>query len=767
MNKAFLSHSSAQKDFVHEVFSLLGKSRCIFDECCFENGKLIMDDIVRGMAQSDLFVLFISEDSLNSEWVQKEIVLADDFKNKHTIDAILPILIDPKINPAKDSRIPEWMRAYLMNPVRTANKAKDMIHNALRQLEYAKNPYFVARRKLFVGRYKEKEELELAINRFIDPHYSSIIMSGLDGIGRRTLLKKFLEEKCILNTTSEPICVQLGARSSIDNLIINFKEILNERILDSDFDDLLKSDLDAKTLMLKELIKQMSSQNIYIFIIDDGCIVRPTTEVSEWFIEALDIPELKDCFNVCLISKFRPSLGFSNKYDEFLSMSIGTLSDQETTTLFNGYCKALGLHSNSHYKDVISLLNGIPTQTYFAVELIERLGIDMALRNQDFITENGERPVISIINEVKHRGEDCFALLVLLGTLQTTSFSMITEIVGNEEFVSKELEFFYVAGIYSLVGGSKQYIEVHNSISDYIRRSRVDIKKEYLIKLNHVVEECLNLTNANKEFTDMSLLHHSIKTSILSGYTIPSKYYLPSFTLNAISELYNEQQYDQIVTLIDRMLKRSSQYDKNTIREYTYWLCLSLIRLRSRRFEKEVEYFKEGADYFFLYGFYYRVLHNLDKAEYNLTTALDYNPNHQRTKRELVNVYIMKGDYENGLKLAKENYSAKSTNPFHIQAYFICLLNNNIEHLNHVKGDLDMLLDQMKTSLDKKAKSMLATMRGEYAYYIEGNSIKAIKILKDAVAVSANNHFAAKALADIYKKEGMLKELSELNAFLV
>lgn len=763
MNKAFLSHSSAQSDFVRDVFNFLGKSRSIFDECCFENGKKIMDDIVKGMSQADLFVLFISEESLNSEWVQKEIVLADEFKNKHSLNGILPILIDANIKPATDIRIPDWMKSYLMNPVRTANKAKDMIQNALRQLEYANNPYFVARRKLFIGRYKEKEELEFALNRYIDPHYSSIIMSGLEGIGRRTLLKRFLEEKGILYNTAEPICVQLGARSSIDNLIISFKEILNEKITESDFDELSQSDLCAKTLILKELTKQIYKHNLYVFIIDDGCIVRPTTEVCDWFLEALDILELKDCFNICLISKFRPSTGFTNKYDDFLSMSIGALSDQETTNLFNGYCKALGLHSNTQYKDIIALLNGIPAQTYFAVEQIERLGIDMALRNQSLITENGERPVMSIINAVKQRGENSFSLLVLLGMLQTTSFNMINEIIENEEFVAKELEFFYVLGIYSMIGGSKQYIEVHNSISDYIRRSRIDIKKEFTSKLNTIVETCLAKTNSNAEFVDMSLLHHSIKESILSGRDIPSKYYLPSFTLNAISELYNEQQYEQIVDLVDRMLQRRRHYDDNTIREYSYWLCLSLIRLRSKRFEKEVEYFKEGADYFFLYGFYYRVLHNLDEAEYNLTTALDYNPNHQRSKRELVNVYIMKGDYENGLRLAKENYSAKSTNPFHIQAYYICLLNDNLDHLDHVKEELDSLLSQMKASLDKKAKSMLSTMRGEYSYYIEKNKVKAIKILKDAVAVSVNNHFAAKALADIYKKEGMFKELSELN----
>lgn len=761
MNRAFLSHSSEQKDFVRQVFKLLGgKSRCIFDECCFENGKMINDEIEKGMNKSDLFVLFISNSSLNSKWVQREIVLADRFRNRHELSEILPIIIDPNIEPAKDSRIPDWMKSYLMKYVKTPSKAKDMISNALRQLEYANNPYFVAKRNLFIGRYKEKSELERTLNQHIDPYYSTIIMSGLDGIGRRTFLKRFLSEKNFFVTTNEPICIQLGARSSIDDLIIKLKEILYEEINGNDFEELNTSDLASKTHQLKKLIQQIADNNLYVFIIDDGCVVRPTEEVSKWFIDALDITELKECFNICLISKFRPSHGFVNSYDEFISISLGALSNQETVTLFNGYCKALGLKSDPQYQKIISLLNGIPSQIYFAVEMIHRVGIDMAIRNQKNIVENGDRPVMSIINEVKQRGEKSFSLLVLLGNLQTTSFSMLNKIVEDEEFVEKEMEFLYVAGVFSLIGGSKQYIEVHNSISDYIRRSRIELEKEYTERLNNVVEECLEHVNENSEFDDMAILHHSIKESILSGKDIPANYYLPSFTLNAISELYNNQQYKQIVSLIDKMLENKKKYDESTIREYTYWLCQSLIRLTDKRFEKEVEYFHEGADYYFLYGFYYRVLRNLDKAEDYLKTALEYNSNHQRSKRELVNVYIMKGDYENGLILARENYKARSTNPFHIQAYFLCLLYNNLNNIDDIKDELDSLLGQIKNSLDKRAKSISATMRGEYAYNIEKNVPKAIKILKDGVSV--NNQFARKSLAQIYRKESMYDQLREL-----
>ena len=130
----------------------------------------------------------------------------------------------------------------------------------------------------------------------------------------------------------------------------------------------------------------------------------------------------------------------------------------------------------------------------------------------------------------------------------------------------------------------------------------------------------------------------------MSEKDIPSGYYLPSFVLNSIAELYSHRQYPSIVKLVKKMLKDSSRYERNTIREFKYWLCLSLARTSDTRFMQEVEYFENSADYYFLKGFYYRIAHKLEEAEDCLIEALAYSPNHQRSKRELVNVLIMKDE---------------------------------------------------------------------------------------------------------------------------
>lgn len=763
MNRAFLSHSYAQKDFVKKVYKLLGASRCVLDDCCFENGKKIIDEIVRTLQKTDLFVLFVSNESLNSEWVQQEIVLADDFKQKYGLKQILPILVDSSIKPSEDLRIPSWMKQYLMKPVRTPELAKLYIHNALRHLDMETNHIYKAKRSLFVGRYKEKEELENILNWYVEPHYKTICVSGLEGIGRRTFLRKFFEEKHILNAANEPILLSLNSRSSIDNLILSLLKYQKDVISSVDLEELDSKTIVEKTEILRNQFVTLANENVYIFIIDDGCIVRPTMEVSDWFVKAVDIPEKLDCFYISVISRFRPSHKFLYKHDDFISISIDALSVPEVKNLFFGYGKALGLSSSPKFPEILNALNGIPSQVYYAVEYIQRFGIDLAIRNKELILDYGDKPVMSIISDIKERGEESFSLLVLLSKLQTTSYDMIYSLVGDTEFVNSELEFFYVGGVFSLFGENKEYIEVHYSIADYIRRSRVEIKNEYKQKLEASVEEFVDRQSSNVLFTDLSKMFHDIRGAIMAGKEISSKYYLPSFTLNAIAELYNNSQYSSVVNLVDKILLKSNQYDENTIREYKYWLCMSLARTKDRRFEREVDFFYEGADYYFLKGFYWRLKKDLRRAEQYLDNALELNPNHQRTKREIVNVYIMNENYQEGLALAKEIFMRKKTNPFHIQAYFICLLHNNEQNIESVQGELSMLLELIQKSLDKKAKSMYTTMQGEYIYYVQHNPQKAIDVLENSVN-KYGNVFAFKALGEIYKKEGLREKMRSLRA---
>ena len=78
-DKIFLSHSSEDKGFVRPIADALGKDLCVYDEMCFEKGLKTLDEILKEISYTSLFVMFISNNSLQSAWVKRE---AEEAENR-------------------------------------------------------------------------------------------------------------------------------------------------------------------------------------------------------------------------------------------------------------------------------------------------------------------------------------------------------------------------------------------------------------------------------------------------------------------------------------------------------------------------------------------------------------------------------------------------------------------------------------------------------------------------------------------------------------
>ena len=78
--KAFLSHSSLDKEFVQEVADQLGRVNCIFDKYSFSSGVEFQDSIIQHLGNSSVFVLFATINSLKSVWCDFEMASALDLK---------------------------------------------------------------------------------------------------------------------------------------------------------------------------------------------------------------------------------------------------------------------------------------------------------------------------------------------------------------------------------------------------------------------------------------------------------------------------------------------------------------------------------------------------------------------------------------------------------------------------------------------------------------------------------------------------------------
>ena len=115
MNKIFLSHSSTDKPYVSYIANQFGKDHCTYDAACFEAGMKNLDEIFREMDKSSIFVVFISDASLESDWVKKELSIADErlHHDAYKLSQIFPIIIDPSITHSNVvrscSRLSSWI----------------------------------------------------------------------------------------------------------------------------------------------------------------------------------------------------------------------------------------------------------------------------------------------------------------------------------------------------------------------------------------------------------------------------------------------------------------------------------------------------------------------------------------------------------------------------------------------------------------------------------------------------------------------------------
>ena len=129
--KIFISHSSKDKDsYCNEVANRLiediGKDKVIYDDYSFEAGEKNLNEINVNLGITDLFVIFISENSLNSNWVKHELSTSHSRFESKQLNRIYPIIISSTVK-YDNPLIPEWLRDYNLKYIAQPAKAAKLI----------------------------------------------------------------------------------------------------------------------------------------------------------------------------------------------------------------------------------------------------------------------------------------------------------------------------------------------------------------------------------------------------------------------------------------------------------------------------------------------------------------------------------------------------------------------------------------------------------------------------------------------------------------
>lgn len=765
MAKAFLSHSSSDKSIVRRIATQLGNKNCTLDEISFDPGRKTLEEIFKELDSTDVFVLFISHEALDSSWVKKEIIRAKENLSKEYMDRILPIIIDENIK-YSDVRIPKWIAKpynlkYISNEVIILKKIKQ----ALREVSFKKNRFNQELEKVFVGRNSEMQKFETDINNLDNwtPTYI-IAYNYFEGIGRRTFLRNALRKATLIDYLDSPTIITVDSKESIENFIYKLNTFgKNGDIVKYDFSN---ESIEKKIDIAIEQIKQFVSFKELIFIIDDGGIVLPNNKVVDWFTKIVNCEEFDNNLIFCLISRYRPNEVSLRKERKSLVYRIPELSNSETQNLFLRLLKIYGLNDikKEDKEFFINNLNGIPAQIIYAVNLIE-INSHEAKKNINDVIEYSDNFSATVLNYLKQKGIS-YQLAILLSKSEIFSVDLIQKVFGETEEMSDALQQLFDLSLFNFVFGSFEYVKLNPTISDYINRSKIKLDSIYHDKLNSITKNLLSENLDEIIIDDYSEFIITLQSMLEKGYSIPKKYFIPALVIKNVIKEYDKGNYDYVIKICLELLENKN-YDSQIIWETNYRLTLAYARIRDDNFFNHISFFRNESnnlDYYFLLGFYHRHKGNKSKALEYYYKVLDIHPDHSRTKREIVNILLSQEKYADALELARSNYEKRKTNIYHIHSYFVCLIRKKGKISERDLVILNSLMSAVKNSSDIKAEDIYRCMEGEYAFYIEDEFERANEILLEAIKLNENKNYPKRSLLGIYKKNGNQEAFEELNS---
>ncbi|MDA0654279.1 MAG: TIR domain-containing protein, partial [Proteobacteria bacterium] len=186
--RAFLSHSSRDRGYVESVATQLRPGSFELDSATFDAGLVNAVEIANALNRSDLFCLFLSENSVSSPHVNFETALGLEMVAGGTAERFLVICIDAR----SFEMASEWTKRFnfvrkILTPESAARLIQGMLVSAASAAARQTHP--------FVGREKELVELEAQVTDLHRPPSKALYISGNHGSGRRTIASKFFENQ--------------------------------------------------------------------------------------------------------------------------------------------------------------------------------------------------------------------------------------------------------------------------------------------------------------------------------------------------------------------------------------------------------------------------------------------------------------------------------------------------------------------------------------------------------------------------------------------
>lgn len=759
MIKAFISHSSKQKDFATRLVNLIGRDLCLIDCYDFEPAYKSIDEIYRAIEKCTIFVLLISRDSLASDWVKKEIDAAILKFNPAQLERFWPYIIDASIS-LEDC--PEWIRSkesFNLHKFPSPELLRLDIEQKFRRMIWRENPDIMARETELIGRQDELGQFEQLRYSMNGQNLRALIISGRTGVGKEAFAKQCLY-KLGRPSEMEPCRISLDVKNGLEDFLIQLNLIL-AHFDDTHLKSILSSSYSSKIDIGVVLLNELFDLRQVLFVDDNMACVLPDKNIPTWLADIISHEQLNKQLALFIKSRITPNTYLVSDLDRLAHIHLNSLNKADRKKLF--YSLAQNYHLDGFRdKDAdffVEKLLESPLQIHEAIKAIAQHGVLNAKNDINRLIEMGDERAKPLIDHFKDNKLSLY-VLIILARFEFLDFDTLEEIFeGREIELQNSISDMLIYGVISTFGLSGEYIRLDHYFCDYIRRNRIPLPREYSLIVEEIIETKVLNANITK---DVSVYFYNLQQKIMKQQYSSDSFLVPSVVVKAVIEAYNERNYKLVVSICEKVRNDGHELNEEVNRELLYWHCLSLCRTLKedeRNREKFWELVKGiyGADNDFLKGFFFRFDEHYGDAERYLRRALDKSPNMDRAKRELVTVLMEQGKFDDALQWARENYEHdRGENTYHIYAYFRCLVRKS-DLTPSERQLLVNLMDQVKDSYSDKKDELYAAMEIIYASNIDRRSpIEMLQMISERMQSFPNSVNVSRAANEYKRKQKII-----------
>ena len=569
----------------------------------------------------------------------------------------------------------------------------------------------------FVGRNSEIEQFQNLLYSERASRINALVVSGRPGVGREAYVRECIrQEKGVENY--EPYILSMGKNGNIELFLVQLNSI-HHLYSEEEFINILKSETEEKVKVAVKLLNELFYDDNYLLLYDDGATcIRYNRDLSDWFKSVVTHPMLKGGIHLYVISNI--SVSYSRiKADEdiaFITLYGLTLSDRKKLLYKRASELAISL-TEEQVAFIAETLVYSPSQLMKVAEDIKIKDFKNIKPNISNYQVVGDKKIMTLVNSYTTSDHpEARNILVLLSRIEYVNNKILYSVFdGMKQAVDVEIDRFMSDGIVERFGEWMDLIRLDSSISDFIRRNKIDYTEKgfgglVVDKLDEILDNTPRITE------DYAAYLYKLKKGIQRCVIDKESYLVPSVLVNTIAESYDEKNWMQTINLCENVLEAHTNYFDDVYNEINYWYCLALARTqKGDKFYKTVQDFS-GADLHFLKGFYLRIGKQYSKAEDEYNKALKINPSFSRVKREMVIVLQAQHKFRDALDLAELNYEKDPENSYHIHAYFRCLVRKP-----GITTDERHLLSQLKEDKNNlfKSKFYIEGMDFEYKRFVD------------------------------------------------